>query len=172
QDLAVLVSWRALGRGTASCRHTLALAGGLRTPLESYEANLPVDLGDGSTDGLLRVAYQIERGSFYFTQMVGYELRGDDVPDGFPLQTTFGYAFGPVTPSITYALYTADGGTDIGEPGFTFPSNQDEYERLGLGLYARLAETWGLSAAFFDTLDGRNSGDLTGFSVGVVYRIR
>lgn len=172
QDAAALLSWRAIDRQGERCRHTLALAGGLRTPIESYEANLPVDLGDGTTDALLRAAYQLEHGAFYLTQMVGYELRGDDAPDGFPLQTTLGYTVGRVTPSLTYAWYTADGGTDIGDPGFTFPSNQDEYERLGLGLYARLSDQWGLSAGYFDTLDGRNSGDLAGFSLGVVYRVR
>ncbi len=172
QDAAALLSWRAVERQRERCRHTLALAGGLRTPLEDYEANLPVDLGDGTTDALLRAAYQLARGPFYFTQMVGYELRGDDAPDGFPLQITVGATSGRVTPSVSYAWYIADGGTDIGDPGFTFPGNQDEYERLGVGLYARFAERWGLSAGYFDTLDGRNSGDLAGFSLGVVYGVR
>lgn len=170
QDLAALLSWRALSRETGSCRHSLALAGGVRTPIESYEANLPVDLGDGSTDALLRLAYQVERGQLYVTQMVGYELRGDDAPDGFPLQTTLGTTFGRVTPSLYYAWYVADGGTDIGDPGFTFPSNKDETTRIGAKIYGRLGEHFGLAVGAFSTLDGRNSGDVEGFSLGAVYR--
>ena len=37
----------------------------------------------------------------------------------------------------------ADGGTDIGDPGFTFPSNKDETERVGAKVFARLTESIG-----------------------------
>ncbi len=172
QDATALLSWRALGRQRAAGRHTVALGGGLRTPVESYDPNLPVDRGDGTTDVLLRAAYQLERGRFYLTQMVGYELRGGDAPDGVPFRTTFGVTLGRITTSASWAAYRAAGGSDIGEPGFTFPGNEDEHERIGLHLYARLAETWGLAAGTFTTLDGRNTGDAEGLSLGVVHRIR
>ncbi len=171
QDLAALLSWRALASQCEGSRHTLALAAGARTPIEDYEANLPVDLGDGSTDALARLVYQFERGGFYFVQMVGYELRGGDVPDGAPLQTTLGYSFGRATASLYYALYRADGGTDIG-PGVTFPSNEDEYDRWGASIYVHARQRLGVSAAAFDTLDGRNSGDTRGLSIGLVYGLR
>ena len=167
QDVAVLLKYRFVSAGP----HSLVGAGGFRTPASDYEANLPVDLGDGTTDALLRLVYLYQGpGGFYFSQQVGYDLRGDDAPDGFPLYTEIGLTAGRVTYAASLTYYTADGGTDIGDPGFTFPSNQEEYTRLGLKVYGRLTDSFGLSAAYFDTTDGRNTGDSDGLSVGGVFR--
>lgn len=168
QDLTVLGSFRALEVETGGLRHKLLLAAGVRLPMSSYVADAPVSIGDGSTDGLLRAVYQLERGPFFVSQQVGYDLRGDDVPDSFPLLTEIGYTVERVTFSGFYRLLIADGGTDIGDPGFTFPSLGDEYERVGAKVYARLSPQWGLSVMGFTTLDGRNTGDTTGFSGGLV----
>lgn len=171
QDLAALVKVRLLANETGGgVRHSLTGAVGFRTALEDYEANLPVDLGDNTDDGLLRVVYQLEAGSFFASQQVGFDLRSGDAPDGFPLVTEIGYGFGAVTLSAFYSDYIADGGTDIGDPGFTFPSNKDETTRIGAKVYGRIGERFGLSAGAFSTLDGRNSGDVEGFSLGAVYR--
>jgi hypothetical protein len=170
QDLSALVVYRMLHRETGGgrFRHTLAGGLGVRTDVGSYEADAPVSLGDGTTDGLVRLIYQFETGAFYLSQQVGYDLRGGDVPDGVPLYTELGYTFGRVTASAFYSNYSADGGTDIGDPGFTFPSNQEEFERAGLRAFVRLNDRFGLSAAAFTTLDGRNTGDSTGGSLGIV----
>lgn len=169
QDASVLVGYRLVERRGGALRHTLAVGAGGRTPLSDYEANAPVSLGDGSTDGLLRLVYQLRGNGWFGSQQLGFDLRGDDVPDGFPLVTRVGYSWGRVSLTGYYSLYIADGGTDIGDPGFTFPSNQDEFERLGASLYARLWQRLGVSAALFTTLDGRNSGDTDGVSIGLVY---
>lgn len=168
QDLSALLRYRLVDVEGGTTRHTLTAAGGVRTPASDYEENSPVDVGDGSTDALFRLVYQFENGPFYFSQQVGYDLRGDDVPDGFPFYTEVGYTFGRVTANALYLRYVADGGTDIGDPGFTFPSNQDETERIGAKAYVRVTDRFGLSGLFFQTLDGRNSGDATGWSVGGV----
>jgi hypothetical protein len=169
QDLTVLLKAR-LASGGGAVRHGLSGAAGVRTPLTDYDANLPVDIGDGTTDVLLRLVYQLEAGRFYLSQQVGYDLRGDDAPDGLPLYTEVGYTAGRVTFSGFYSQVTADGGTDIGDDGFTFPSNGDEYQRLGGKVYARLSDRFGLSASGFTTLDGRNTGDTSGFSAGGSWR--
>jgi hypothetical protein len=167
QDLSLLLKYRFVANGP----HSLVGAGGFRAPVSDYEANLPVDLGDGTTDALLRLVYLYQGpGGFYFSQQVGYDVRSDDAPDGFPLYTELGLTAGRVTYTGFYAYYSADGGTDIGDPGFTFPSNKDEYSRVGFKVYGRVTDQFGLSAAYFDTLDGRNSGDTDGFSVGGVFR--
>jgi hypothetical protein len=168
QDFSALVAYRLLYRETGGARHTLAGALGVRTDASNYEANAPVSLGDGTTDRLARLVYQLEVGSFYFSQQVGYDLRGDDAPDGTPLYTELGYTFGRVTASGFYSKYSADGGTDIADPGFTFPSNQEEFDRAGLRVYVRLNDRFGVSAGAFTTLDGRNTGDATGAAHGVV----
>jgi hypothetical protein len=170
QDLAVLVKYRFHQVDSGSARHSFVGAAGGRTPASDYEDNLPVDVGDGTSDVLVRLVYQLETGGFYFSQQVGFDLRGGDAPDGFPLVSELGYSFGRVTLNASYLRYIADGGTDIGDPGFTFPSNQDETSRLGAKLYGRLNDRLGLSAQYFSTLDGRNSGDATGYSLGLVLR--
>lgn len=170
QDIAALAKFRFAEIQSSGARHSFVAAAGVRTPASDYEANLPVDLGDGTTDFLARFVYQVETGGFYFSQQVGFDLRSDDAPDGFPLLTELGYSFGRVTINGSYYVYIADGGTDIGDPGFTFPSNKDETERLGAKVFARLGTAFGLAVAGFTTLDGRNSGDATGLSVGGVFR--
>ena len=166
QDLSLLLKYRFLSSGP----HSLVAAGGLRAPLSSYEANLPVDLGDGTTDVLTRLVYLFNGDVFYFSQQVGYDLRGDDAPDGIPLYTELGFTTGPVTWIGFYSQLIARDGTDIGDPNFTFPSNKDEYSRAGAKLYARLGDRWGLSVLGFTTLDGRNSGKTEGFSLGTNVR--
>ena len=169
QDLEVLVKYRlAVFDRAASGRHVLAAAGGLRTPASDYEANLPVDVGDGTTDALLRFVYQYEQGRFFFSQQVGFDLRSEDAPNNFPFYTEIGYTTGRVTWIASLSSLWADGGTDIGDLGFTFPSNQEEYQRYGLRLYARLKEQLGLTVGGFGTLDGRNSANTTGFFAGLV----
>lgn len=166
QDLSLLLKYRFLSSGP----HSLLGAAGVRTPLSDYEANLPVDLGDGTTDALARLVYLFNNGPFYFSQQVGYDLRGDDAPDGLPLYTEIGFTTGALTWIGFYSQLTADGGTDIGDPGFTFPSNKDEHSRAGAKLYARLGGRWGFSVLGFTTLSGRNSGETQGFSLGTNVR--
>lgn len=167
QDLTVLAKYRFASIGS-SARHSFTGAVGGRTPASSYEDNLPVDIGDGTSDLLLRLVYQVEAGSFYFSQQVGYDSRGGEAPDGYPLYSELGTTLGRVTLTACYLRYVADGGSDIGDPGFTFPGNQDETSRIGGKVYARLTDVVGVSALAFSTLDGRNSGDTTGYALGAV----
>lgn len=171
QDLELLLKYRFANFRRGSVRHNFLAAAGVRTPLSDYPANVPVDVGDGTTDGLFRLVYQLEAGRLYFSQQLGFDLRGGDAPDGFPLYTELGYTTGSLTWSTFFCKLMADGGTDIGDPGFTFPSNQEEYERVGLKLYARFGEKVGLSLLAFDTLDGRNTGDISGVSIGANFRL-
>jgi hypothetical protein len=166
QDLSVILKYRFFSSGP----HSLVGGAGVRTAAQDYEANLPVDLGDNTTDALLRLIYLYNSGGFYFSQQVGYDLRGDDAPDGYPLYTELGVSAGRLTYIGYYSRLIADEGTDIGDPGFTFPSNQEEYSKAGVKLYARLTDRFGVSAVYFTTLDGRNTGDIDGFSVGGVFR--
>jgi len=169
QDLTALLRYRFASFESGDSRHGLTGALGYRTPMTDYEPNLPVDLGDGTDDVLLRLVYQFERGPLYFSQQVGYDLRSDDAPDGMPLYTELGVTAGRATYSAFYARLIADGGTDIGDPGFTFPSNQDEYSRAGGKVYVRFNDRFGGALAAFTTLDGRNSGDTDGLSLSGVW---
>lgn len=167
QDRAVLAKISLADLATGSIRHRFVGALGLRSPASGYEDNIPVDIGDGSTDGLFRLIYLLQARSFYFSQQAGFDARGDDSPDGIPLYSELGVTARGLTVSGFYSGYLADGGTDIGDPGFTFPSNGDEFHRIGGKAYYRLSDDFGASAAYFHTLDGRNAGESAGFSSGI-----
>lgn len=167
QDRAALVKIGLVDLASGSIQHRFVGALGFRSPASGYEDDIPVDIGDGSTDGLFRLLYLLQTRSFYFSQQVGFDVRGDDAPDGIPLYSELGVTARGLTISGFYSGYLADGGTDIGDPGFTFPSNGDEFHRLGAKLYYRLAERFGASAAGFRTIEGRNTGESSGFSSGI-----
>lgn len=169
QDVTAFAMYRLFESESAGgVRQSLSVAAGIRTPLSNYVGDAPVSLGDAGTDGLLRLVYQVEVGSFYASQQIGFDARGDDPPNGFPLYTELGYTFGRATVGGFYIDYIADGGSDIGDPGFTFPGNQEELQRVGAKAYVRLTERIGASASGFKTLEGRNTGDTTGVSIGLV----
>lgn len=170
QDVTVLMKYRAASFGSGPRRHRLVLCGGVRTPASDYEANLPVDVGDGTTDFLARFIYQLEADRFYLSQQVGFDVRGEDAPDGLAFYTELGFRRGPLLAGGFLTHYLADGGTDIADPGFTFPSNQEEFTRVGGKVYAEVGGRFGVSGLVFTTLDGRNTGLASGAAFGVVAR--
>ncbi len=166
QDLTIVGKYRLASFGS-SIRGQLIGGIGIRTIASNYEANAPVDVGDGTADWLVRLVYLLQRGRFYASQQVGFDLRGGDAPDGYPLYTEIGYTRGRTTLTGLIQILRAESGTDIGDPGFTFPSNEEEYERVGLKAFIRLNDVYGLSAMAFATRDGRNTGDTAGLSLGL-----
>jgi hypothetical protein len=169
QDLVVMGEFRLAGQPHGQGWGVLIGGVGFSTPMSNYEANAPVDVGDGVSAALLRMVYQYQHGPFYLAAQVGLDVRGGDAPNNYPFYLEPGYTVGPVTFTAFYAKLVADGGTDIGDPGFTFPSNNEESDRVGLKVYGRINPTVGLVGAWFTTLDGRNTGDADGASVGVVF---
>ncbi len=168
QDFTAFVEYRFASLGH-NVRSDLVGAFGGRVPALGYEANKPVDVGDGTSDWLFRFVYQLNYRGFYFSQQVGYDLRGKDAPDGYPLYSEVGYTWGPVTVTGLYWDLRAKSGTDIGDPGFTFPSNREETRRAGAKVYGRINDHIGLAGTYFSTVEGRNTGDTAGFSFGVNY---
>ena len=128
-----------------------------------------MSLGDGTTDVLLRAVYQFEHGSFYFSQQVGYDLRGGDAPDGIPLYTEAGYNLGAVHPQRLLPPLPRPGRHRHRRSGLHLPQQQGR-DRAGgrQGLRPGHGD-FGVFVAGFATLDGRNSGDATGFSFGTTF---
>jgi hypothetical protein len=160
QDITALLEYRLLAAGP----HSLLIAGGVRTPAGDYESNLPVDLGDHTTDLMGRVVYGYHRGAFTFSQQLGIDHRSDDAPDGYPFYTELGFAPGRLELVVWYRRLLVNDGSDIGDPGFTFPGNREESSRLGVEVSGRLGGRLSLGAGYFTTLDGRNTGDMEGVS--------
>lgn len=166
QDATLMAAYRFASLGDR-VRSNFVGAAGVRTPASNYEANIPVDVGDGTTDWLLRLIYQLQYGGFYFSQQVGYDVRGDDAPDGIPLYTELGYTHGRATYNVFASRLMADDGFDIGESGFTFPGLEEEYLRAGAKAFVRINNRFGMALSVFNTLDGRNTGDASGVSLGL-----
>jgi hypothetical protein len=168
QDLTILGKYRFASVGKA-VRSDFIGALGLRTIASNYEIqNSVVDIGDGTADWLARFIYQLKVGRFYVSQQIGFDRRGGEAPNGVPSHTEIGATWGRVTANVFYSRLHARSGTDIGS-GAPFPSNKEEYARTGARVFGRIGEHLGLGGAFFTTLDGRNSGDASGVSVGINY---
>lgn len=169
QDLTVLGKYR-FGSVGSKARSDFIGAFGTRTIASNYEIqNSVVDIGDGTADWLARFIYALHANHFHLSQSVGWDWRGGVAPDGRPFYTVVGTAWGPIIVDAFYGRLDARGGTDIGS-GAPFPSNKEELERTGLKIWGRVTDHIGLSAMYFTTLSGRNTGDATGYSAGIDYR--
>lgn len=168
QDFSVYGKYRFLSLGSGDIRNDFVAAAGVRTNVTDYENNVsPVNIGDGTTDGLFSVIYQFNWRGLYASQQVSYAVRGADAPNNLAWYTEAGYTCHRVTFTGWYSVQDSRGGTDIGDPGFTFPSNRKDYQRIGAKLYGRVSDTLGFFGGYFWTLDGRNVGDASGWSAGL-----
>lgn len=171
QDRTVLAKLRVGSVRTGASQHSFVAGLGVTSPAAGYEPNVPVDVGDGTTDVLLRFVWLWQADAVYFSQQLGFDVRNEDAPDGFPVHSELGVTVRQVTVTAEYSGRWADGGTDIGDPGFTFPGNGDEYHRLGAKVYGRVSARAGLALSGFTTVDGRNTGKAGGISTGLVVGI-
>ena len=165
QDLTLMGRYRAFSSGS----HRILLGAGVRTPLSDYDSLTVVGLGDHTTDVLTRLTYQWTRPRFYLSQQLGYDIRSGAAPDGYPLYSEVGVFSGPVTWGVFYSKLITPDGTDLGQPGATFPSNRQQYDRAGVKAYGRINGSLGVSLHGFTTLAGRNVGETSGVSVGMAY---
>ena len=139
-----------------------------------YEPNRVVALGDETHDALFRFIYQLQSGVLdggYLSADLGYDNREDDTPDGMSLYGELGVTIGKFSPSLAVARTWADGGSDIGDPGFTFPGLGAEYLRVGAKVYYRVSSSLGLAVSGFATPDGRNVGQAVGTSTSLVIQL-
>lgn len=169
QDLTVAAKFQFASVGSRVHSDFVGVAG-VRTIASNYEIeNSVVDIGDGTADWLARFIYQLRVNRFHFVQSLGWEWRGDPAPDGRPIYTVIGASWKRVTAEAFYGRLDARGGTDIGS-GAPFPSNKEEVSRIGFKVWSPVSDHIGLSAMYFTTIDGRNTGDASGLSVGIDYR--
>ena len=174
QDRTFLLRYRFLSLAHSQFQHSFVAGAGLRAPMAPYEPNRVVALGDETQDALFRFVYQIQAdvldGAFLASEF-GYDAREDDTPDGMSLFGELGVTIGRASPSLTICRTWADGGFDIGDPGFTFPGLGAESLRVGGKLYFRVSDSFGLAVSGFATPDGRNVGQAMGTSTALVLQL-
>ncbi len=134
-----------------------------------YEDNAVNAVGDGQVDLRLRgiIQYAFDSGVFLALE-TGYDVRFDAPDDEIPIHLSAGFSSGPATLTGFYSHIESLGGDDIGEG--PFPGVEEEYDRIGANLDWRLQEDCGLSASVWTTVDGKNTGDVDGISIGAVLR--
>jgi hypothetical protein len=170
QDLTIVAKWRALSWRDGTATWSLLPAPGIKIPMNNYEDNTPTALGDGQTDYRLHVIGHLQFDfGFYVSVETGYDIRAGLPANQIPFNATVGYTFGDlVTVSPFLSNVAQDGGTNIGQG--PFPGNEEEYTRIGVSAYVRATDQIGVTGMYKWTLDGKNTGDTEGFSIGVVYR--
>lgn len=169
QDLTLLLDYRFFQ--SAQRHHSGLIAAGVRTPMSDYATDAPSSLGDHTTDCLMSLIYHYQGHALYFSQLVGYEVRDGDAPNGAYAYTELGRNLGPVTLAVFNSIYQAESGSDIGEPDFTFPGNQEDRWKGGAKVYSPVGANAGLSLSGWTTFDGRNTGESTGASLSMVLRL-
>ncbi|HEX6884701.1 MAG TPA: transporter [Planctomycetota bacterium] len=170
QDLYLGAKWRAWSTGIGTGMFSALLAPSVKIPMTDYEDNDVTAIGDGQVDLRFRGILHYQVSAFFGSLESGYDVRNGAPEDEVPLNITVG---GTIADRVTlmpfYSLVRSEGGPDIGDPGFRFRAVEEEYDRIGISVYARIAQGFGLSAMWRTTTDGMNTGEAETISVGLVY---
>lgn len=173
-DRTFLLRYRPVHAQRAAWRHSLVLGAGARLPASGYDPDGPVALGDGTNDALLRLTYQAQRDSFrgaYFATELGYDVRGEGAEDAWLLHGEVGATFARLSLGTSVSGVWSDGGTDIGEDGFTFPGLDEDVLRWNGTAYLKISPRYGVAASAFTTFDGRNTGRSRAASTSLVVQL-
>jgi Putative MetA-pathway of phenol degradation len=161
-----LNEWQ-LGPGGLS----LAFAPAVKIPMTHYENNALTAIGDGQIDYRFRgiLQYTLNNGMWLAVE-TGYDYRTDSTPNELPFNVTAGVTlFDRVTIMPFYMLVHSYGSSDIGQ--VPFPAVEEEWTRWGVSAYVRVDERWGVTLGYKATITGENTGDVTGYWLGVVFKI-
>jgi Putative MetA-pathway of phenol degradation len=149
----------------------LAFAPAVKIPMSHYENDAITAIGDGQIDYRFRgiLQYTLNNGIWLAVES-GYDYRTESTPNELPFNATLGVTlFNRFTIMPFYSYVKSYGNDDIGQ--VPFPATAEEFSRWGISAYVRVTEQFGVTAGFKDTIDGKNTGDATGFWLGVVFKI-
>jgi hypothetical protein len=146
QDMGVQIKWRFVTCDIGPGKLNLLAAPAVKFPLSHYQDNAVTAIGDGNVDlrarGILQ--YVFDNGVFAAVES-GYDFRFDSPPDEIPINVTVGFTlWNKLTISGFYSKIVSFGHSDIGE--VPFPGVEEEYDRVGGGIYFRITEGFGITA--------------------------
>lgn len=150
---------------------SLSFAPAVKIPMTHYENNALTAIGDGQIDYRFRgiLQYTMNNGIWLAVES-GYDYRTDSTPNELPINATLGVTvMDRVTIMPFYSYVKSFGNDDIGQ--VPFPAVQEEWSRWGISAYWRIDERWGVTLGYKDTITGKNTGDVTGYWLGVVVKI-
>lgn len=175
QDISVYGKWTPFQLNTflgTSSRLSVATALGVRAPVNDYDLDQPLSIGNGAfaLDPRVVLQHDWDFGLNVAVQS-GATYRSGDVPSSVPFFARVGYSVWRLYLQAWLDQQWSLSGTDIG-PDVAFTTNQVNFTRIGGGVYAEVVDAWlGISANVGTTLSGRNTAETTFFSGGVVLRI-
>jgi hypothetical protein len=191
QDLTVFAKYLAYRKKSGKNTFSVFAIGGLSTPVQNYVKDyLPLSIGLGSRNMILRGMLDYERNhlfttissslitrsnieldrkAYYTTQMV-YSDRVD-MPNVIYNNIRAGFRNKEIVAEFVADNWVTQGGFDITRNNMPFPSNRMNMTRVGInGKYEPVK--WkgiSLTAAFFQTVNGRNMGRASHAQFGFFY---
>jgi hypothetical protein len=171
QDLTTYVKWRVQSWDVGPGRLSWLLAPGVKVPLADYQTRGVLALGGKQTDVRARAIghYATNDGRWYASLETGYDFRTEDPPDEFPLHVQAGVRlFELVTVAPFYSRVDSLGENDQAEGAFT--GSGEDFERYGVNVFVGLGRHFGIAGSYRISDDGRPTGTIPGYSVGLVLR--
>ena len=147
---------------------SLSFAPAVKIPMTHYENDALTAIGDGQIDyrGRIIAHYRFDNGAFASVE-TGFDYRTERPANEMPLNVTIGATFfDHVTIAPFYTWTNSFHGIDIGQGDF--PATEEDVERVGVSVFLRLDQTFGLTGGWKTTIDGKNTGDLDGWWAGIV----
>ncbi|MFT7665032.1 MAG: hypothetical protein ACI87A_003267 [Planctomycetota bacterium] len=168
KDLVFFVKARLLTHKSDVGEFSLLAKPGVKLPLAEHD-DVGLDaFGDEQVDwqGRLVAQFKLLSGMFVASEF-GYDKRNEVAHDRTYFSTTIGC---PVTSDFSlsafYSILDTHGGGDF---GLVPLANQEaDSTRVGANAYYKIDVKYGMSLTAWEVLDGRNTGDEFGFSVGVI----
>lgn len=191
QDLNLIAKYRIFRHKTTHSSFSVFGIGGVSTPTQNYVKDLlPLSIGLGTSQLTMRAMVDYEYKHWFATASSSYVLRSNIFIDRHAYYTTqMVYSNEVAMPDASYSnfrvgfrnkemvaecvadIFTTLGGFDITKNNMPFPTNQMNQTRLGFnGKYE--PTRWkgiSLTAAYYQTLAGRNMGKSSTIQAGFFY---
>jgi hypothetical protein len=196
QDLTLVGKYKFFGKEFTKSKFSAFAVAGFSTPLTNYTPDfLPVSLGMKTTNLYYRLTSTYTLGSgFYGTVSGEYVWRSNThldriayetnnkyystnevrMPNVIDFNINLGYKKGPLQADISYVQQNVLGGGDIRRQDMPFVSNKMNYSKVGAMVlyYLPFPKMLAVRAAGSYTVAGRNVGQTTSVSLGLLYTIR
>ncbi len=192
QDIGLFIKWRPIQKKLGKQDISLFGVGGFSTPSNDYNIDfMPMSIGLGSSVLSARLIVDIQRNKFFSTLSAGYMYRGNvdidrpayyttrqinsyevEMPNAGNFQLRTGYRSKKLVAEASLSNMTTFGGFDIRKNDMPFVSNKMNSTNAGLeAKYYPFSQTLGINANVWHTLKGRNVGQATGYSAGILYTV-
>ena len=180
QDASLGVKWRLGEIDALGGRMSFVAAPAVKFAMTDYNQAIlgggtlgqRLSLGAEQTDWRARMVahYQNERGTFWASLETGYDFREEDPAGEVPINLILGFSLFDYRLTLM-PFFSRIESTDEAEviQGAVTAAGVD-LNRYGLHVYGALSERVGLVANYHVSDDGRETGSIPGFSLGLVAR--